>query len=77
MTPPTLIENPSVCALQMNRLWEAAWLAHRLDELPATGTPEGRLNELRAEIDADAFVTDDEYAAIVDAIVDDVAADLG
>lgn len=75
MTPPTLLtEHPEVCALQMNRLWEAAWLAHRLDELPAG--PDEQAAELRSEIDADAFVTDAEYAAIVDEIVEDIAADL-
>lgn len=76
MTPPTTLDShPPICALQMNRLWEAAWLAHRLDELPAGSAEEAA--ELRSEIDADAFVTDAEYAAIVDTIVDDIAADLG
>ena len=75
MTPPTtLIQNAPICEMQMSRLWEAAWLTHRLDELPEVRTD--LVERVRNEIDAGAYVTVDEYEAILDKIVDDVADDL-
>jgi hypothetical protein len=69
----SLLHPVEVSADQMHRLWEAAWLTHRLAELPEVRRD--LVARVRAEIESGSYVGETEYAALLDGLIDDIADD--